>query len=291
MGASKAGDIRYLAGLAKPDVGIVTNVVPAHLLGFGNEEGVARAKGEMYESLSTEGFAVINADEPWSDLWRSMVSTANVLTFGQGADCDVRASADGQGYRVESPIGAFALQLHLPGEHNLMNALAATAMACALKLPAEQVRAGLEATLPVAGRLNLIRSPGGWTVIDDTYNANPASLYAALQVLAGEPGERWLVLGDMLELGNTSRKLHAEMGEAACSLGVRRLYATGPLTAATVDAFGSGAQHFPDREALVAALLRELHPGVACLVKGSRSMAMEQVVRAISPQSQLREAG
>jgi UDP-N-acetylmuramoyl-tripeptide--D-alanyl-D-alanine ligase len=291
MGASKAGDNRYLAEIAKPDVGVVTNVGPAHLQGFGDEEGVARAKGEMYASLPAEGFAIINADETWAEMWTGLSTAGRRLTFGRGADCDVHVTEGNGHHWIDTPRGRFPLRLHLPGEHNVMNALAATAIACALGIGRDQIRAGLEATLPVPGRLNVIHAPGGWIVIDDTYNANPASLYAALQVLAGQPGERWLVLGDMLELGPSSRKLHAEMGEAASALGVQRLFAIGEQTTATVDAFGTGATLFSDHDALVAALGARLHPGVACLVKGSRSMSMERVVQAIAGKPALREAG
>lgn len=293
LGASKAGDIRYLAGVAKPDVGLVTNVGPAHLQGFGDEEGVARAKGELYSSLPTDGFAVINADEPWAPLWHEQSTAGNTLTFGFGEDRDVHAVPGEEFHQVSTPQGRFQLRLHLPGEHNLMNALAAAAVTTALEVPIEQIAAGLESTLPVPGRLNLIHAEAGWTVIDDTYNANPASLYAALQVLTRERGEPWLVLGDMKELGPSGGKMHAEMGEAAASLGVRRLFAIGEMTEATARAFGAGGAHFPDYESLVDALLSELHTGVACLVKGSRSMAMEQVVRRISepPSGGMQEAG
>ncbi len=291
MGAARAGDIGYLAGIADPGVGLVTNIGPAHLQGFGNEEGVARAKGELFSALPADGCAVINGDEPWRNMWVAMSNAGRTLFFGSGPDCDVRAMQQRDGHRVISPAGEFDLQLNLPGAHNLQNALAATAIACALEVPADRIREGLEATRPVPGRLNLVHAEGGWTVIDDTYNANPASLYAALQVLAHQGGEAWLVLGDMKELGPDSRKMHAEMGEAARSLGVKRLYAIGEVTPATVDTFGRGGRHFESHEALIEALREELRAGVSCLVKGSRSMGMERVARAISDECEVREAG
>ncbi len=294
MGASKAGDIRYLAGLARPEAGVITNVGPAHLKGFGDEEGVARAKGELYAALPAEGFAVFNLEEPWLDLWRDLSTAGQSLGFGFGEDADVRAvKADG-GWTVVTPKGEFDLALNLPGRHNVLNALAATAMALALDVGLEQIRAGLAATRPVPGRLNRIEAPNGWTVIDDTYNANPASLYAALQVLTAEPGEAWLALGDMRELGERSDKLHAETGEAARMLGVRRLYATGPHSRSTVEAFGKGARHFATRRELTEALLADLETRttkVTCLVKGSRSMGMERVVAALTGPVDLEEAG
>ncbi len=191
---------------------------------------------------------------------------------------------------VGTPIGRFSLQLPLPGQHNLTNALAATAVCLALDIPLDVIKTGLESVRPVPGRLSLKRASKGWTVIDDTYNANPASLYAALQVLASQSGEPWLVLGDMKELGSDSRKLHAELGDAARSLGVKRLFALGEASAATVDAFGDCAVHFDSRDRLIDALRAELRPGVTCLVKGSRSMGMEHVVHAISNGQENQEA-
>lgn len=291
MGASKSGDINYLARMAVPQLGLVTNVGPAHLQGFGNEEGVARAKGELYAALPAEGYAIFNADEPWCDLWREMNSADSTITFGRKKHCEVYPVPDEQGYRIHTPAGDFSLRLSLPGDHNLQNALAATAVALALNISVDQIRTGLENTRPVPGRLNLVHTDAGWMVIDDTYNANPASLYAALQVLAHERGEPWLVLGDMKELGQGSRKMHAEMGEAARALGVQRIFAIGDASLFTVDAFGSGGRHFTDHATLIDVLCSELRPGVACLVKGSRSMEMERVVQAISDSCGMRETG
>ena len=285
MGASKPGDIAYLAGIARPDVGLISNIGPAHLEGFGSVEGVARAKGEMYQSLPPDGCAVINGAEPWVDMWRNSNSAGDVLTFGfnenNSKKFDIQMPAGGSSPSVNTPLGHFNLQLSLPGRHNQLNALAATAAAVALEIPVEQIAAGLQAVKPVPGRLNVIHSDAGWLVIDDTYNANPASLYSALQVLAGMQGKAWLVLGDMKELGEDSRKLHAEVGDAARAMGVKRIFATGEMSWQTVDAFGSGAEHFASREQLINVLKTELRPGINCLVKGSRSMGMEQVVHAI----------
>ncbi len=290
MGASKAGDIAYLAKIAQPDVGVITNVGPAHLEGFGSEEGVARAKGEMYASLPPGGCAVINGQQPWSDIWHGMNTAGRTLTFGINERFDISASRAGSDAHLETPEGSFTARLSLPGDHNLANAAAATAAAIALQIPIPDIQAGLENVLPVPGRLYQINTAAGWTVIDDTYNANPASLYSALQVLAGMDGTAWLVLGDMKELGENSRKLHAEVGDAARSLGVNRLFATGELAAHTVDAFGQGAQHFASRSELLRALESELHAGVICLVKGSRSMGMEHIVHAITDPNNKKEA-
>ncbi len=290
MGAGKAGDIRYLAGIAEPEVGLITNVGPAHLEGFGDEEGVARAKGELYAALPASGFAVLNLDEPYLPLWQGLLQCQQVLTFGHSPAADVRLTPAASGPRVSTPAGAFDLQLNLPGAHNVQNALAATAMALALDQSLDDIHAGLAATRPVAGRLNVQRARGGWLVIDDSYNANPASLKAALEVLTAEPGEAWLALGDMRELGANSDQLHATMGEMARTLGVVRLLAYGPRSRQSVQAFGAGGEHFSSREELLEALRADLHPGVCLLVKGSRSMGMEEVVAAALEPHAIEEA-
>ena len=291
MGASKAGDIAYLAGLAKPDLGLVTNIGPAHLKGFGSEEGVARAKGEMYTALPVSGTAVINADEPWADLWKTMNSAGQVMTFGCQPGADVQLLGDAGRPRIQTPAGEIEPVLSIPGRHNLVNASAAVAVALPLGIDLEKIGQGLASVKPVPGRLNLLHTDSGWTVIDDTYNANPASLYSALQVLAGMQGTPWLVLGDMKELGQGSRKMHREVGEAARVMGVRRLFTTGEMSAYTAEAFGKGAQHYENRDDLAEALCQALYPDVICLVKGSRSMGMEAIVAAITGKPEMREAG
>jgi UDP-N-acetylmuramoyl-tripeptide--D-alanyl-D-alanine ligase len=292
LGASKPGDIRYLAEMVRPDVAVVTNIGPAHLGGFGSIEGAARTKGEIYQQLPAGGCAIINADEPWADLWRGLNRADRVITFGTGtAAADIRLEGDEERPRIVTPAGAFEFRPALPGRHNLLNALAATAVGLALGVGLDDIRAGLEAVQPVPGRLNFIESEHGWTVIDDTYNANPASLYSALQVLAGMQGTAWLVLGDMKELGSESPKMHREVGDAAKAMGVARLFATGEMSIHTVDAFGDGAQHFASREELAEAVRGSLRPGINCLVKGSRSMGMEAVVAAITKQQEKTETG
>ena len=290
LGASKPGDIAYLAEIARPDVGLITNIGPAHLGGFGSEEGVARAKGEIYAALPADGHAVINADEPWTGLWAGVNRAGHVLTFGSGPGCDVRVSGDEQQPVLQTPQGAFELRLALPGAHNRLNAAAATAVALALGIGLDEIRAGLEGVRAVPGRLNFIDTSMGWTVIDDTYNANPASLYSALQVLSGMQGTPWLVLGDMKELGTDSPKMHREVGDAARAMGVMRLFATGEMSVHAVDAFGEGGEHYASRDDLAASLRRQLRPGINCLVKGSRSMGMEAVVEAITRDAGMKEA-
>ncbi len=291
LGASKPGDIRYLARMTSPNIGIVNNAARAHLEGFSSTEGVARAKGELFETLGKNDFAVINGDQQWAQIWRSQAIASNCLQFGFGSNNDVHGNIRDDGsLQIITPHNEIILRLPLAGEHNAMNALAATTAAVSLGIPAAAIREGLETVKPVPGRLNRRDTAGGWSVIDDTYNANPASLYAGLQVLSGNGGETWLVLGDMAELGPGSRKLHAEMGEAAAALGIRRLFCTGPLTESTVQSFGKGGTHYETREELIAGLLQELHPAVTCLVKGSRSMGMEEVADALVVASGKKEA-
>jgi len=292
MGASKAGDIAYLASIARPDVAVVTNVGPAHLKGFGSEEGVARAKGEIFQALREDGCAVIFGDQPWAGMWRKISGAQRAITFGQNQDNDVWVRDE---VSLSTPDGPIQLDLPVPGMDNRVNAAAAAAVALALRIELEDIRLGLAEFKPAPGRLEMKTTAAGWTLIDDSYNANPASLYSALRVLNEMRGERWLVLGDMKELGEGGRKMHAEVGEAARSLGVDRIFAVGELSDAAVGSFGKGAEHFSDQEALIDALLGKIRPGINCLIKGSRSMGMERVVEALERESdrrkEVREAG
>jgi UDP-N-acetylmuramoyl-tripeptide--D-alanyl-D-alanine ligase len=278
MGANGPGDIAYLAGLARPSIGIVTNAAPAHLEGFGSVEGVARTKGEMFSALPEDGVAIINADDPHAELWHRLAGDRQIITFGLQSEAQVRGEVDNGRARVITPTGEFTFSPQLPGRHNLYNALAASAAAIALAVPPDVIAEALSAVRGVKGRLQVRHHPDGWRLVDDTYNANPASLYAGLQVLAEMGGEHWLVLGDMGELGPDAKRLHAEMGQAARDLGVTRLYSIGDLARASADAFGPPLRHFKTRDALADALARDLRDGVTCLVKASRSMGLERVV-------------
>ncbi|RFF28741.1 UDP-N-acetylmuramoyl-tripeptide--D-alanyl-D-alanine ligase [Wenzhouxiangella sp. 15181] len=286
MGANGPDDIGYLAGLAKPSIGVVTNAAAAHLEGFGSLEGVARAKGQMFSALPAEGAAVINADDEHAPLWRELAGDRRIISFGIDGAANVSGVlARGIG-RVHTPADDFEFQPPLPGRHNFYNALTATAVATALDVPVARIADALSNMESLPGRLQFRRHPDGWQLVDDTYNANPASLYAALQALSEMGGEEhWLVLGDMGELGPDSERLHAEMGQTARDLGVRRLFTVGKLARASSDAFGGDARHFDNKTSLVEALSSQLHAGVTCLVKGSRSMGMERVVEGL-----LREA-
>lgn len=298
LGASKAGDIQYLCDICSPDIALINNIGPAHLEGFGDLPGVARSKGEIYSGLIAGGTAVINNDEPWMDIWKTQLKASQANTFGTTNNADIYADIDAPKFNIHTSYGAINnIQLPLPGRHNRLNALAATAVLAVLEIPLEIIKTGLEQVSPVTGRLNIGRAGGGWQVVDDTYNANPASLYAGLAVIADilETGEEgWLVLGDMAELGPASIKLHKEMGTAAAALGIKRLFAVGELASSSVEGFGSGGSHYPDQAALIQSVLGEIKPQVTCLVKGSRSMGMEAVATALlknKNSSQHREAG
>ena len=286
MGANHAGEIAYLTGLARPTVGIVTNAGPAHLEGFGSLEGVAHAKGELFAGLDRDAVAVINADDRFAAVWRELAQGRRMLSFGllPGADvgADWQATAQGTALALRTPHGAVDVQLPLLGRHNVLNALGATAAALAAGASLDDVREGLEGLAGVAGRLQRKTRADGGLVIDDTYNANPASLRAAIDVLSAFPGERWLVLGDMGELGADAAALHAEIGVYARDAGIDRLFTLGEFSAQAARACGANAQACEDFDALLGALRRELHAGVTVLVKGSRYMGMERVVQALT---------
>jgi UDP-N-acetylmuramoyl-tripeptide--D-alanyl-D-alanine ligase len=287
MGAGKPGDIAYLAAIARPDIGLVTLIAPAHLERMGSIEGVAETKGALYQAWPADGIAIITADDAFAGFFAGLAGSRTVLRFGLDHPAEVGADiveqrVDGSRFVLRTPHGDAEVKLPLPGRHNVANALAASAVALALKVPLQTIVSGLEQVSGVAGRLRRIVAAGGWTVIDDSYNANPGSMAAAIETLLLADGERWLVLGDMAELGADARALHAGIGTRARERGVDRLFAVGPLGAATVEAFGAGGEHFSAKPALTDALRAQLHAGVTCLVKGSRSAGMEQVVEALA---------
>ncbi|HEY9447299.1 MAG TPA: UDP-N-acetylmuramoyl-tripeptide--D-alanyl-D-alanine ligase, partial [Burkholderiales bacterium] len=285
MGMNHAGEIRYLARLAAPDVALVNNAGRAHIEFLGSEEAIARAKGEIYEDLGAAGTAVINADDEHATLWRALAGIHRHLEFGLGAG-DVTASYRlhplGSEIVLHTPRGDASVKLAAPGLHNVHNALAAAAVAVALDVAPPAIAEGLSRFAGVKGRLQKRSSPQGATLIDDTYNANPDSVRAAIDVLAAVPGKRILVLGDMGELGGQGPRLHEEIGRYAKSSGVDALYGLGELAAGAVRAFGPGARHCATADEVLHALGSELGPDVTVLVKGSRFMRMERVADALS---------
>ncbi len=296
MGANHLEEIAYLAHVARPDVGLVINAGPAHLEGFGSMEGVARGKGELFERLGVTEAAIINADDRFAALWHEMARAAGrVVTFGMqeradfsGADAVTRLTEDGfvTGFELRSPLGNVHLTIALAGQHNVMNALAAAAAAHAAGADLEAIVKGLEATRAVSGRLQMRRTVHGARLIDDSYNANPASLRAGIRSLSEIPGEHWLVLGEMAELGEDSSRLHTEMGLFARENGVQRVFAIGTEAQHAVEAFGSGAQWYDDIDALTSDLQSQLKEGVTVLTKGSRVNRLERIASALTEQSE-----
>lgn len=288
MGMNHPGEIDYLARMTAPSVAVITNAAQAHLAGVGSLERIARAKGEIFGGLVADGIAVLNADDPYRDFWRQLAAPRRVITFGLDSPADIsaryRLETNGCVIQLQTPEGDAEMRIGLIGKHNVMNALAATAAALSAGANVADVAKGLAKLKAVSGRLELKPGISGARVIDDTYNANPGSLIAGLQVLKEVKGERIAVLGDMAELGDAAPDIHRRAGELARDLGIDRLYAVGEMSALAVQGFGARGKHFPSTEALTDALIDCMHAGMTVLVKGSRVMQMERVVAGISRQ-------
>ncbi len=283
MGMNHTGEIDYLTRLARPDVAVVNNAMTAHIGFLGSVEAIARAKGEIFNGLSGAGIAVFNADDPHAGLWREMNVRRCVTDFGLRQPAVVRGhyepTESGAALTLTLPNATLEIALQVPGEHNVMNAMAAAAAAFTLDVSYRSIVKGLAGFSGVKGRLQKKPALHGSTFIDDTYNANPDSVKAALAVLAQQPGRKILVLGDMGELGSDAAAMHLQIGLAARDAGVDRLLALGEFSRETVSAFGAGAMHFERIQELLAELENELAPDVTVLVKGSRFMQMERVVQ------------
>ncbi|MDX1517496.1 MAG: UDP-N-acetylmuramoyl-tripeptide--D-alanyl-D-alanine ligase [Woeseiaceae bacterium] len=295
MGANHAGEIAYLASLAEPDVVAITNAAAAHLEGFGSVKGVATAKGEILCGRTRPGVAVLNADDDYFGFWKTLAEGSEIVSFGIHADADVRAvdiRTDGGGSSFTLQLGdeAIGVRLNIPGRHNVRNACAAAAIAQSLGIAPAQIHAALERVRPVAGRLQPLPGVNGATLFDDSYNANPLSVKSAAEFLAILDGASWLVLGDMGELGDDSARLHREVGAAVRKAGIDRLFATGELSRNTTEAFGNNASWFESVDSLIDALRSTITADVNVLVKGSRFMRMERVVRALTVTDGTREA-
>jgi UDP-N-acetylmuramoyl-tripeptide--D-alanyl-D-alanine ligase len=282
MGMNHEGEIDYLTRIARPNVALVNNAQRAHVGILGSIEAIARAKGEIYSGLGPAGTAIVNEDDTFAGYWRGLNRTRRIVSFGFKPEADVRGKVTAEGWRIATPTGAFTFAPQVRGEHNLRNAMAASAAACALDVPVEAMREGLAAFGGVAGRLQRRRGPGASLVIDDSYNANPESMRAAIRVLAEEHARKVFVMGDMGELGPTSPDLHAEVGRYAREAGIDALLALGKDSREAVQAFGSGARHFDGIDALREAARAEAATGAAILVKGSRFMQMERVADALA---------
>ena len=286
MGANHANEIAWLTKLAMPTVALVNNAAAAHLAGFGSLDGVARAKGEIYSGLDNNGTAIINADDRYADLWQGLCAGKKIIRFGLDNQADVSAdwqvSEDGSEIDLYTPQGNIHINLGMPGKHNIMNALAASAGALAAGASLDEIRSGLQSMHSVAGRLQIKPGIARSRILDDTYNANPASLRVALEVLQNFDGRHFLALGDMGELGENAEQLHREAGQVARDAGVDRLYTVGEFARFAASTFGHDAHSYGDQPSMISALHDDLSMDVTLLVKGSRLARMEKVVQALT---------
>ncbi|PXX99540.1 UDP-N-acetylmuramoyl-tripeptide--D-alanyl-D-alanine ligase [Halomonas sp. LBP4] len=288
LGANHLGEIAWTTLLAEPRVAVITNVTGAHVGEFGGTGRIAQAKAEILAGLAAGGVAVLNRDDAYFATWARLAAPGEVLDFGLTPGARVTAAAlacDALGrYAFTLVVDGRALgrvQLALLGRHNVANALAAAAAALAMGLDEADVLAGLAAVAPMPGRLSVVEGINATRLLDDTYNANPGAVKAALDLLVTLPGPHWCLLGAMGELGEASDRLHAEIGRHARELGIDFLGTFGDPARPASHAFGEGGCHFDDREALTRHVLHHLPPGASVLVKGSRSAGMERVVAAL----------
>jgi UDP-N-acetylmuramoyl-tripeptide--D-alanyl-D-alanine ligase len=283
MGMNHPGEIDYLSRLVEPDVALINMAGTAHIGELGSREAIAKAKGEIYSGLKTGGVAVINMHDRFGSYWRDIAGQHKILSFGIAPEDKLVGEFGHDALTISVEGASISVRLQLPGEHNQRNALAAAAGAIALGLPLDAIKRGLESFAGVAGRLRSYRGHNLATIIDDTYNANPDSVKAAVKVLAAKKPPRILVLGDMGELGADAPAMHREIGEFAQKSGVEKLYALGDLSRETAAAFGRNATHFDTADALTNALLPQLNQHMSVLVKGSRFMRMERIVERLVP--------
>ena len=287
MGTNHFGEIAYLTQLAEPTVALITNAAAAHLEGLTSVEGVAQAKGEIFQGLSPQGTAILNGDDPYFTYWQTLIQpTQRILHFSLEKPADIYAqnisiTAGKPCFTLITPYGETPIALPLLGRHNVANALAAATAAYALDIPLSTIKKGLEQTGAVSKRLNIHLLRNGIQVIDDSYNANPLSVQAAIATLAEQDGNTCLVLGDMKELGSEAWRYHTEAGQLAKVKGIDQLYTYGELSQAASAAFGITAKHFNDQTALITCLQSSLTAPATVLIKGSYSMRMDKVAQAL----------
>lgn len=283
MGMNHLGEIDYLTRLARPNVAVINNAGTAHIGELGSRENIAKAKGEIFAGLAADGVAVINADSDFADYWRGLNPARRVLSFGmqQAADVQGEMLAGDSQFKLSFQDESVEVTLAVPGAHNVMNALAAAASCLAAGVSLTEVAQGLARFAGVKGRLQQKTAASGARLIDDTYNANPDSMKAALDVLSSLGANTVFVMGDMGELGADAEAMHAQIGRYAKDRGIRQFYALGTLTKAAAQAFGPQAQHFESLLRLVEALNQAVTAQDIVLVKGSRFMQMERVVQAL----------
>jgi UDP-N-acetylmuramoyl-tripeptide--D-alanyl-D-alanine ligase len=288
IGMNHRGETRELAAIAQPTIAVITNAQREHQEFMRSVDEVAEEHADAVRALRHPGTAILNADDARLATWRDAASAGGdaIVTFGIDAPADISGRhaphPDGAMLELATPAGNATVRLCVPGRHMAQNALAAAAAAHAAGVPFSAIVQGLEAFRPVRGRLAVTTTPAGVLVIDDSYNANPDSVRAAIDVLATRAAPRWLVLGDMGEVGDAGPAFHREIGLYARDAGIERLFAAGTLARDATDAFGSAASHFASVDALAASVAASAHAGVSVLVKGSRFMRMERVVAALT---------
>lgn len=284
MGMNHFGEISYITNIARPDIALINNAFTAHLAGLdGTLQGVAKAKGEVFEGLKKSGIAVLNADSEFYDYWKTLSADFCQLSFGIYSHADVVAdhihlTADHSIFRLKTPVGNIDIRLPLMGQHNVMNALAAATVAIAAGVSLETIKRGLRSVISTDRRLQIHHLASGAVLVDDGYNANPASTRAAIEVLKEMPGKKIMIFGDMRELGSEEAKFHRDIGEYAKTAGIDQMFAIGELTKESIAAFGGDAEHFDDKSQLLSALQPYLKQGSVFLVKGSFSMDMKWFV-------------
>ena len=285
MGMNHLGEIDYLSRIARPDAALINNAHRAHVGELGSVANIARAKGEIFAGLKADGVALINADDAFADYWSKQAAGRKQIGFGihNGAvRAEYSETGAGSEIRFATPRGDIGTTLRVPGEHNVYNATAACAIAVALDVSPDAIARGLAAYSGTKGRLQRKTGLHGAVVIDDTYNANPDSMAAAVAVLAKAAGRKIFVMGDMGELGPDAAAMHAEIGTLARGAGIDTLLAMGDQSVQAVRAFGLGAEHFAEIVDLAGVLRPLLNRDTTVLVKGSRFMRMERVVEAIT---------
>ena len=294
MGANHVGEIDYLTKIARPDVAILNNAGTAHIGEFGSEENIAHGKAEILNGLAEQGVFIYHADSKWVPLWNKLSSGVESLSFGMAQQADYRLLDD---YRLNWDESGFyavfsikekksghqqVIRLPLAGKHNAMNATAAAAAARSLGVSFEVISKGLEKIEPVKGRLKPVEGIGGQMILDDSYNANPDSVGAAMDVLKTAPGRKILVLGDLAELGAEVENIHAALGRLAEEKGIETLLTCGDVSKKSSDSFGGDSQHFSTRESLTSYLMENTGKDDFVLIKGSRSALLDQVVDALA---------
>ena len=289
LGANHPGEIAHTVAIVHPAVALINNIAPAHVEGFGSIEGVAKAKGEIYEGLAAGATAVVNDDDTYAHFWDASLVDKKVIRYSLTQPRDVYAkgvSLDEHGcgrFMLALPNDAVEIQLRVPGLHNVRNALAAAACCFAVGIGIEDIQRGLVGFHGVKGRMTVLPGKNRATIIDDTYNANLRSVLAGLEVLAARPGKTLFIFGDMGELGDWATEHHREVGATAKKLGINQLLSCGALSRFASEAFGMGAHHFSSQDELIDYVSLQLNPETTVLVKGSRSSAMEKVVDRLLP--------